>query len=255
MITPTRDRPRGLSLLSRWLFRQDYDNFEWVVVDDGDEPFKPEFDSRLKYVRRIVRDTDPKITNGVNILRGCSESIGNFVIYLEDDDWVNVDFLSKFIENFESGVNSAVISGLRHYHVGRQKYQDKRMSPAEAFKVRKSLGCYMVRKDSPSYRIYIDSLRDCISREDPLIDIVFWKKIYSSGEISKTKFFRSDSIVLIKGIPGRAITRKHRDLSGQKDQDYKVLRNWVGTRDYRRIVAACSGWENWCGRWELENYK
>jgi len=259
VITPTRDRPRGLELCEYWLSRQTYKNFQWIVVDDGDEFSEKKALHDLiavNYVHRKRQARDPEITNAVNIFAGVHEvaAVGcDALMYLEDDDWVSPDFLANMAcAIYEHDV--CVVSGLRHYHAGRRKYQDKRMDPRVLMKARKSMGCFMVRRDSVIFDVYKETLKWCIENSYPLIDIMFWR---ASAKVLglKCAAFSCDDIVLIKGIPGRAITKKHRDLSGHTDADGRVLRSWVGLKDAEKILHAARGWEEWKEQWEHEEYK
>jgi glycosyltransferase involved in cell wall biosynthesis len=81
---PTCDRRSFVPQAIRCFQRQDYQNLELVIVDDGVAPIGdciPE-DSRIRYFR-----LDHKLTVGAKRNFACAQSRGEFIVHWDDDDW------------------------------------------------------------------------------------------------------------------------------------------------------------------------
>lgn len=102
VIIPTYRRPELLSTALSNLSKQTYENFEVIVVDDNgkdsdyqqrtSKQIKPiiEKDSRIKY---IVQEQNSGACSARNT--GIRKSEGDYIAFLDDDDYWNVDFLME----------------------------------------------------------------------------------------------------------------------------------------------------------------
>ena len=83
-IMPTRDRRPFLALALAHYARQDYENRELIVVDDGTDPVGDLVDG-LQGVRHIRLSAPASI--GAKRNRACREARGEFIAHWDDDDW------------------------------------------------------------------------------------------------------------------------------------------------------------------------
>lgn len=87
IITPTWNRPQWLSLTLKSLINQTYSNWECIVQNDFGEDVSnviKEFnDPRLKY---FVNDKNVGLSQTRN--NAVKNSSGDYLIYLDDDDWL-----------------------------------------------------------------------------------------------------------------------------------------------------------------------
>ncbi|HEX9990079.1 MAG TPA: glycosyltransferase [Chloroflexia bacterium] len=82
---PTRDRRRFVGQAIWYFLRQDYDNAELIVVDDGTDPvgdLVPR-DSRIRYTR-----LDNQVPLGAKRNIACQLSNGELIAHWDDDDWI-----------------------------------------------------------------------------------------------------------------------------------------------------------------------
>lgn len=125
-LMPTRNR-RDYALQSiRYLQRQDYANWELIILDDGDDELAgclPD-DARIRYqaVRR-------GLSIGAKRNQGCSLAQGEIIAQWDDDDWYGPQRLSLQIEPLLAG--TADISGLQDtVFCDLQRWQFWRCTPA-----------------------------------------------------------------------------------------------------------------------------
>ncbi|MDQ3917700.1 MAG: glycosyltransferase [Acidobacteriota bacterium] len=82
-VMPTRDRRQFIAQALRCFERQDYENLELLVVDDG-EPVADclPLSERVRYVRH-----ESPLTLGVKRNLACEQARGEIIVHWDDDDW------------------------------------------------------------------------------------------------------------------------------------------------------------------------
>lgn len=110
---PTRNRRRFVGQAIAYFLRQNYDNRELVIVDDGDDPIAdlvPE-DHRVRYHRR-----EPGLPLGAKRNLAVELSRGDLIAHWDDDDWMASDRLSRQVsELLANGADAVGASSLLHY--------------------------------------------------------------------------------------------------------------------------------------------
>ncbi len=83
-LMPTYDRRRFVPLAVEYFLRQDYEQKELVVLDDGTDPVADLMppDPRVRYVR-----LDRRTTLGTKRNLACEEARGEVLVHWDDDDW------------------------------------------------------------------------------------------------------------------------------------------------------------------------
>lgn len=94
--TPTKNRHHFLPLIKKCVESQNFENLEWLVLDDTNERFKPlESNSapNIKYIH-----SNQKITIGEkrNIL--ISEAKGNIIVNFDDDDFYAPQYVTNVVD-------------------------------------------------------------------------------------------------------------------------------------------------------------
>lgn len=94
-ITPTHNRRRDLQLAIRYYLRQDYQNREWIIVDDGsdriDDLIPP--GSNIQYIRCQRRSS---VGDKRNL--ACQQARGEIILHWDDDDWMGANRLRRQVE-------------------------------------------------------------------------------------------------------------------------------------------------------------
>ena len=82
---PTADRPSAfVPFAIRYFLRQDYENRELIILDDGSDPVSDLIpnDPRIRYIRMQERRT-----MGTKHNQGCILARGEIIAHWDDDDW------------------------------------------------------------------------------------------------------------------------------------------------------------------------
>lgn len=111
IIIPTKDRYNGLCRAIDSIISQTHQNFEIIVVQDKLDDKKRDFFTK-KYGSRIQFFQIPH-QGRVGYVRnfGLSKSSGDFISFLDDDDWWHQDKLSTQLEYIENhGLFDAVVA-------------------------------------------------------------------------------------------------------------------------------------------------
>ncbi len=90
------------------IINQSYKNLEIILVDDGSPDNSPQIcdeyaqkDSRIK----VIHKENGGLSDARNV--GLKASNGEYVSFIDSDDWINADFISELYKGIESGVDIA----------------------------------------------------------------------------------------------------------------------------------------------------
>lgn len=201
VITPTGCRPACLDLCEKWLKRQTYRAFEWIVVDDG-EPY-----SRADAIHPEPAWREGENTLGRNLRAGIEAARHDRIAIVEDDDW----YAPEYLETINAWLDEHDAVG-----EGQSRYFNIRSGIAKEFEGTKhaSLNATAIRGDSA--RAALTQASRAVN-----IDLEFWR-IVEGGKV----YPYQGLVVGIKGMPGRpGIGVGHR-MTGTDSPE--KLAQWIG---------------------------
>src|SRR3990167_6985387 len=93
LITPTADQPIGIVLCERYMRAQTWQDFRWIVVDDGEVPAT--LTMGQEHIRR-PREPDCRDVESFcrNLLTAIPLVRTPYVAIIEHDDWYHPDHLA-----------------------------------------------------------------------------------------------------------------------------------------------------------------
>lgn len=222
IITPTKNRPECMKVLSVLIDKQTVKPKQWIIVDDGDMPLQtPQF-SYITHIRRQPLSSDPCHTITLNMLEALKYIAFPVVLIFEDDDWYREDYAEQML----SALEGATIAGNRptiHYNLKYRQYVILQ-------KVEKACWC------KTGFHIELVGLIKKEIYRDlnwSLIDMPIWKEAklkYSYAFLDST-----DPIHIgFKGMPGQVgnpgmhqrMTKPNR--YAESDNDFINLKKWIG---------------------------
>jgi len=225
VITCTGDREIAFGLCRRWMQNQTIKPDQWIIIDDGQIPTiisKPE-----DYVHYIRRQPDPncrEVTLILNLKMALPLIKGDKILIMEDDEY----YAPRYIEEMSGRLDSYEVVGIgnaKYYHLQAGGYKccgnTNNASLAET-----------------GFRSsFLPIFSECVYsiKNTPWLDILLWKQVRNSKEISSLIFFDVDGTLFVgvKSLPGReGIGVGHKKGFYRKfDVDRSVLRNWI-PKDY-----------------------
>ena len=120
VITPTCDRSEGFMLCERWMARQSFSFYEWIVLDDGIKPVNCTMGQR-HYLFTETRGAYSLVSKLSKVFDGTIPIFGDVVAIVEDDDW----YSSEYMKVAASRINGYDMIGegcTFFYHVGARRY-------------------------------------------------------------------------------------------------------------------------------------
>ena len=123
IIIPTHNRFEQLTELLNSIFRQTYQNFEIILIDDlssdkTNEVYSNHHDNRLKYYRNYEN-----LGVGLNRQKGYNLSDGDYIIYCDDDDYfIDNEYFSDLIDLFKDEEINIICSESYSYYENEDKY-------------------------------------------------------------------------------------------------------------------------------------
>lgn len=216
LLTPTGGRPEAFALCERYMARQTFADWKWVVVDDC----RPETNCTMG--QTVIRPDRLWLPGGLstqnrNLLLALEQVQTEFVVIIEDDDWYgtkHLETLCGYLEKF------ATVGELpsRYYNV---KYRLFRIMPPSGHA---SL-CQTGFRAEMLERVKI------VCELNSNTDVLLWHQVYSMGAPSNLYF--GNRVVGIKGLPGRpGVGIGHyptqRLTHWIQDPGLKTLTEWIG---------------------------
>lgn len=132
IIVPIYNVEKYIEKCAVTLFEQDYDNVEYVFVNDCSP------DRSMKILKDIIekypnRKDDIKIINniknsGSSLTRkyGLDASTGKYILFVDSDDWIDIDMVSKMYNAAESNNADIVCCDMILHYKNRQVYKKDR---------------------------------------------------------------------------------------------------------------------------------
>lgn len=216
ILTPTGGRPDAFALCERYMARQTFTDWKWVVVDDC----RPETICTMG--QTVIRPDKPWLPGGVstqnrNLLLTLEQVNTEFVAVIEDDDWYGPKHLETLCGYLEK---VAVVGELpsRYYNV---KHRLFRIMPPGGHA---SLCQTGFRTEMLPRMKVVCGLNDNT-------DVLLWHQVRSMGVLSGLYF--GDQVVGIKGMPGRPGVGighypKIRPSHWTEDSGMETLKEWTG---------------------------
>lgn len=191
VFTPTYNRAYILGKLYETLQQQDFDDFEWVVVDDCSiDNTKELFAEWAKEKNKFKISYFTQEKNGGKhraINRGVSEAKGELFLIVDSDDYLRADALS-YIDRLEKSIveknEFAGVAGCRYYQngnlIGSTFSQKKKYVDATALERAK----YNIKGDKAE-AYYTHILKQFpfpeFEGENFMSEAIVWNKIASEG--------------------------------------------------------------------------
>lgn len=123
VLTPTYNRASLLIILYQSLIKQDFDDFEWIIVDDGSIDATTEIVDQFIQERQIVITYIKQANGGKHraLNRGVKEAKGELVLIVDSDDSLPINSLSIIYSHYlDIKDNSSIggVCGLMAHHDG-----------------------------------------------------------------------------------------------------------------------------------------
>jgi len=225
LITPTGDRPESFALCEKWVGAQTFKDFFWIVVDDGHH------ETVVNSADMIIRpEALPlnKNSQGRNLRIALDQVDTPYVAIIEDDDYYRPDYLEKMMTKIvDGGYDIVGESCAFFYNIRFRKYKKIK-------NYRHAALCQTVLR-----KHMIPYLLSAIKNNKIVYDLALWQLASSFGY--KTFLFpKSESVVGIKGMPGRiGIGRGHKDTEGWESDDdkFSILSEAIGNTSLNNYLA------------------
>lgn len=118
IIIPTHNRKKQLEQCVYSILNQSYDNFEIIIIDDDSKDDTEKMFSNCKNKRIKYFKNKKNQGVGCNRQKGYSLSNGDYIIFMDDDDYyLDFDYFSKCIKIFEENNNINTICSNTIIHI------------------------------------------------------------------------------------------------------------------------------------------
>ena len=216
LITPTGGRPEAFALCERFMSRQTFIDWEWIVVDDC-LPLTDCTMGQTVLHPKPLWEAGGGSTQNRNLLLALTRVQSDFVAVIEDDDYYGPEYL----ETLCGHLKEVVIFGetpSRYYNVRH------RMCRSMAANRHASL-C------QTGFRVELTPMVQEACQLNRETDVFLWSRIHA--EHVSSRLCVGNHVVGIKGMPGRGgVGMGHypqtRPSRWTDDPQLRVLRDWIG---------------------------
>lgn len=231
VVTPTGDRSIGLDLLGKWMAAQSVQPDQWLIVDDGRDPYCPDgLPPHAQYLRRERSDADNPHTLSNQLLEALRHVEYDKLIIMEDDDW----YRSDYIDFMSQALQRADLCGLNTIHY--YQYYARRWKKGKP-QARTSLAQTGFGARTYPYLAWICSSDIHGVCAYGLVDRFMWRHARCSKYLIHEHQVMNVGFKGTPGRPGLAAGHKQTDLNYQTDYDLEKLHSLVGN-DIAAITSA-----------------
>jgi hypothetical protein len=228
ILTATHCRPVAIRLLNKWMKRQTYQDFRWVIVcDAGWEEY--EHPDRCNYF--IRRDVKPGEQHSMieNLGLGLEFVTGEKLLIVDDDEWLS----RNYVETMEEALDLHDLFGIApsfYYHLPSKRLLNLRNNEWAAL-----TATGMRRSVFPLFR-------ELLEAGDTALDVPLWRQWQGSKRLMQNDWITFQGnralIVSMKGLPGAPGIGIGHNAQGMHDPTGKMLEGLMGPGDaeeYRNL--------------------
>lgn len=180
IIIPVYNAEKYITRCINSILNQDYSNYEIVLVNDGSSKQCETLLHQLAEKHKCIKLIDQK-NQGVSVARnnGLKSSSGEWVVFIDADDYIAEDYLSTMIDNAQKYSADIVVS---EYFtcIGQQKSHSKFLNDC-------TIKCYGKENKVNLVKSCIES-RTYGCAQGPTNIGVPWAKLYKRTAVSEVKF-------------------------------------------------------------------
>lgn len=217
LVTPTGNRPDSFAICEKMMASQTFQDFEWVVVDDGETPIKTTMHQR--HIPGPVRWQEGYNTQRFNLNAAIPYIRGEYVFMIEDDDYYHPRYLETYLHLLEA-FDMVGEGNAKYYNIKNKAYMEqKNYTHTSLASVAFNIGV-------------LPTFLRALHSGDKFFDITFWE-LAQKEQIRNLIFCNKNLSVGIKGMPGRVgIGIGHSPKAYNSDPFGTVLKRWVGEEMY-----------------------
>jgi len=217
ILTATCDRPEAFAFCQQWMARQTRQPDEWIVMDDSIEPVTCTQNQR-HYHRPEWRG---KGSMAKKVLAALQEGLitGDALIFIEDDDWYNPDYLA-WCENELARFDLIGEGRNLYYNVQHRWWFDHG-----------NIGHASLCATACTRAVFPQLLKEVANNDDPFIDSRLWTHFRGRKHVFDPNRLGRRLSVGIKAMPGtKGYGSGHDKDSGWaiKDPALTKLRGLIG---------------------------
>lgn len=191
LVTPTGNRPEAFKLCEKYMSRQSVwgrTDIEWLVIDDGATPTE----TNLNQIRiEAPKKWKPHInTQRYNLDAAISHIKGDFIFFIEDDDWYHPNYLETYLDLLK-GVDAVGEVDTMYYNIKSRSFKGM-----ENFRHASLCQTAISKKLLYTFEAALHS-------GEAYFDITLWQMITKDKNFKKRFFFGERLCIGIKGMPGR----------------------------------------------------
>lgn len=197
IIIPIFNVEKYLSRCIQSVVDQTYRNLEIILVDDGSEDNCSKIcddwkkkDSRIKVIH--------KKNGGLSSARntGLSKAMGNYIMFLDSDDWLELDTIQTAVDNFDENQNIDIFQFDYYYDNGKIKEYNRPKEKKQYFE-KKDMMDYFFRIHGEKSNTSVCTM---IYRRNIVIDYSFLNTLNEDVEAC-LEFYTRANLVLNTNIP------------------------------------------------------
>lgn len=225
VITPTRNRPLAFELCERWMARQHLQPDQWIVMDSSDKPV-------TCHMNQTHVVTQPGSTGSEDLARKVQFALnmaqGDFVAFIEDDDWYAPEHLASLVEYLEHGYLAAGTTRQYYYNLKHRNWIWL-----------KNIGSCLCSTGFERQMIpwMVNAAEQALTAGNYNVDRNFWHQVMNSLQVRHC-LYDHGHYVGMKGLPGSTgLGHGHRpDPRWKSDPHWHKLHEWLGPDDAKLYI-------------------
>lgn len=227
IIVPVYNVEKYVSECALSLINQTYKNIEIIFVDDGSTDGSgkicDDFAERYAFIR-VLHQKNGGLSDARN--KGLRASRGDYVVFVDSDDYVSCKFIEALVAGFES--EEVDISCCAY-----MKFVDD----SEPSKSNTGIKCRILTGEEAS--------KFCYSREGRAIDVVAWNKLYRKSlfikngiEYPKGKYFEDLYTTFKLFYYARKVSISTEELYYYRQREGSIMSSLNDSKKYENMLEA-----------------
>lgn len=127
IIVPVYNAENTIERCVESILKQSYKNYELILIDDGSKDSSLKILNKYKNKKNVIIIAQKNIGVSLTRNKGIKTATGDYIMFIDNDDFIDYDYIEKHINEIVKTNSDVVISGYRRVDLNNKVLYEERL--------------------------------------------------------------------------------------------------------------------------------